>query len=160
MYLHCLLECSFAYTLSSGITGETTLRILSPCSESDGSRWNINCESLEGRKKPENRPPPSCRWIVCVSTAYLKPVQWTPLCCTAFALVFSPFLASLTQIKKKGKGKKKSSFLHYINIGKLLLLSFSLSCWAYWANWSEFVSFSLQAWRGLFARDWLSGEQM
>lgn len=139
------------------------LRILSPYSESDGSRWNINRESLEGIKKPKHKPPPFCRWIVCVHSLFKSSEVNTTL--HVLLLLWSslpswPVSLRLQKKKNPKRKKNKSSFLHYINIGKLLLLSFSLSCWAYWANWSEFVSFFLQAWRGLFARDWLSGEQM
>lgn len=59
--------------------------------------------------------------------------------------------------QKTHENPKKPSFLHCLNIGKLLVLSFMLSL----LGKLEWVcELFLQAWRGLFARDWLSGEQM
>lgn len=46
--------------------------------------------------------------------------------CFCFGLLSLPDQSHLG-LKKQDKKKKKGSFLHYINIGKLLVLSFMLS---------------------------------
>lgn len=74
MYLHYLLEWSFAYALSSGITGETTWEFWALTL----SQMVLGKTSIVRAWKGEKAQKPNHHLFadeMCVSTAYLKPVK-------------------------------------------------------------------------------------